>query len=380
MPNALATDPSESWSCVNRILVLWASESSPNLGVSALARGSASILSAAWPAAELTFVNYGDRPAELPFASVRSLVKERVTGRLGMQDWLATFDLAWDTRSGDSFTDIYGTGRHRTMSAVHELVTRAGVPIIMAPQTIGPFDTLRGRLLARRTLRRSTAVFARDPESASCAHDLGRPVDKTVSDLVFAIDPPAPGRPRDVVLNVSGLLWGENPHVDATLYRSLVHDLVGRLLQAERHVSLLAHVRGSGTHDDDVTAVRAAAAPWGDAIEVIVPAGLDEARQCLGSAALVIGSRMHACLNALSLGVPAVSWGYSRKFEPLLRGLEWEHTIDLRTAGDPLGATLALALQDDLTETALRTQELGRAAAHGLIEELRAVHEHTGKF
>ena len=50
-----------------------------------------------------------------------------------------------------------------------EFAAQAGVPHVLAPQTIGPFGTRRGRLLARRNLARATAVFARDPLSADAA-------------------------------------------------------------------------------------------------------------------------------------------------------------------------------------------------------------------
>src|SRR5699024_3426280 len=132
-----------------RILVLWASESATNLGVAALARGSRDLLQRVSSGAEITFANYGARPAQVPWGRPRSLVREGVQSRLGMQYYFRGFDLVWDTRAGDSFSDIYGLERLITMSMVHECARAAGAPIVMAPQTIGPFTTRRGRLLAR---------------------------------------------------------------------------------------------------------------------------------------------------------------------------------------------------------------------------------------
>lgn len=356
-----------------RVLVLWADESSANLGVSALARGSSALIDRAWPGAEVTFVNYGNRPEQLPFGRVRSLAKERVTGRLGMRRWLSEFDLAWDTRSGDSFADIYGLGRHRTMSAIHELTVGAGVPTVMAPQTVGPFRTRRGRWLARRTLRRSCAVFARDPVSADYASTLGRPVDRTASDLVFAIDQPEVSTPRDVVLNVSGLLWAPNPHVDAAHYRTTIHALMDGLWSQGRDITVLAHVRHSQTGDDDVPAIREIAGDARREVEVVIPADLDEARAVLGSARIVVGSRMHACLNALSAGIPAVPLAYSRKFDPLLEALGWSHSVDLRTGDDAAGAVADLVLGADLSHAARAVRDRGQAHVAALVEDLRAL-------
>src|SRR5699024_695404 len=133
---------------------------------------------------------------------------------------------------GDSFADIYGLARLITMSMVQECARAAGAPIVMAPQTIGPLTTRRGRLLARWNLRRSRLVVARDPRSAAAAEALRRPADMTAADMVFAIDQPQAGPPRDVLPNVSGLLWCTNPTVDAAAYRRILQETVA-LLRAD---------------------------------------------------------------------------------------------------------------------------------------------------
>ena len=73
--------------------------------------------------------------------------------------------------------------------------------------------------------------------------------------------------------------------------------------------------------DNDVPAIRELAAELGGDVEIVLPQDLDEVRAVTASAAVVVGSRMHACLNALSTGTPAVPLAYSRKFDPLLRDL-----------------------------------------------------------
>ncbi|MDT0156348.1 polysaccharide pyruvyl transferase family protein [Microbacterium sp. ARD32] len=314
-----------------RILVLWADESSPNLGVAVLARGSRDLLRRAYPHAEFTFANFGSAPRQIPWGAPRSLVRERLLPRFGMQKYFADFSLIWDTRSGDSFADIYGLRRHLTMGLVHEFASEARTPIAMAPQTIGPFNTRRGRALARRNLARSRFVFSRDPESTRVSAELGRTPDLTTADLVFAIDQPAVGQTRDVLVNVSGLLWNDNPHVPADIYRRVITETVEHLRAAGREVALLAHVLDSPMADNDVPAIRSLAAQLGEDIELVVPTSLDSVRETIAGARVVVGSRMHACLNALSVGVPAVPLAYSRKFAPLLNSVGWTTGFDLRT-------------------------------------------------
>ena len=160
------------------------------------------------------------------------------------------------------------------MSAVHEFAVQAGRPVVMAPQTIGPFRSVSGRALAgaRCAGRRSSSREIRSVRAAAAA--LGRPVDAVTSDLAFAIPPPeAVARRRDVILNVSGLLWQENPHVDARAYREAVSTIVRMLLAGSRSVAVLPHVLDSHDRDNDAPAVDALAAEFGADLEVVAPRG-----------------------------------------------------------------------------------------------------------
>ena len=347
-----------------RVLVLWADERSPNLGVRALARGSRDLIRTVWADAEVEFADFTSRPPEVPWGRVRSLVRERATGRLGMKRWLEGFDLVWDTRSGDSFSDIYGSHRHSVMSGVHEFAVQAGRPVVMSPQTIGPFATATGRMLGRRSLRRSALVFARDPVSGRAAASLGRPVDAVTSDLAFAIAPPARlAPPRDVIVNVSGLLWQENPHLDARAYRDAVTAIIRMLLARSRSVAVMPHVLDSHDRDNDVPAVDALTSEFGSDLEVVAPRDLDDARAIIAASSVLVGSRMHACLNALSTGVPAIAMAYSRKFAPLFDAIGWPYSVPPEASGSETAERVLEWLGDpSLAQSARRTMERGRAA------------------
>lgn len=321
--------------------MLWAHQDSANLGLHVLAEGTAALIKRVWPDAEVEFQDYGKGTAPMPISSPKSLVKEWATGNRGLKKWIQSFDVVIDTRSGDSFADLYGVRRLFGMGMVAELVRMARVPLILGPQTIGPFASAAGRTLGRRSLNIASAVMSRDSASTAHADKLGRPVDVESTDVVFAL-PRAPRTgERDVILNISGLLWTPGPHVDAAHYRQTVKDVYAGLLREGRTVSLLAHVLDSPVADNDVPAIREFAAAHAPGAEVLVPTSLTAVREWLASGSVVIGSRMHACLNALSSGTPAVPLAYSRKFAPLFQDLGWHHTVDLRTHPDPVSAVLA---------------------------------------
>jgi polysaccharide pyruvyl transferase WcaK-like protein len=302
-----------------------------------------------------------------------ALAREWIINRHGLRRWLRGFDLVFDTRSGDSFADIYGLRRLASMSALTEFARRSGVPVVMGPQTIGPFESRRGSLIARHDLRRATQVMSRDSQSAAYATHLGRAPDRRSTDVVFAIDQPEPGLKRDVVLNISGLLWNPGRHVDSSAYRATVHSLYRGLVERGRSVSLLPHVLDSPLPDNDVPAVREFAAEFAPDAEVVVPSSLEDARSVLAGAEVVFGSRMHACLNAMSVGTPAIPLAYSRKFAPLLADLGWPHSVDLRTEAAPAVTALAMLDNADLHAGIERLREGARVALQEAESSLRAL-------
>lgn len=355
-----------------RVLVLWADNRSPNLGVRVLGAGTEALVRSAFPHAEVVHVSNGMDTAPMRVGDWRPVLKEAVTGKRGLVDWLSGFDLAVDTRAGDSFADIYGIKRLWTMNLLGELVRRARVPIILGPQTLGPFESPVGRVLARRTFRMADAVFARDSVSQRYGLDFGAKPE-LVSDVVFALEAPEEGPARDVVLNVSGLLWSQNPHVDAGLYRHTVRRLVNELTQRGRRVSLLAHVLDNPSLDNDVPALHELATSLPEETEVVVPGDLPELRSIVASAQLVIASRMHACLNALSCGTPAIALAYSRKFAPLMGDIGWSWSVDLRESPDPVAEVLAAVEAPGLSEAARATRERGRSMLGTAREILKGI-------
>lgn len=208
--------------------------------------------------------------------------------------------------------------------------------------------------------------MARDHVSAQAAASLGRPVDTLTTDLVFALPQPAPGDDRDVILNVSGLLWTSDNHGPRELYRDTIHTLLNGLRKAGREVTLLAHVLDSENADNDVPTVQHLARKY--SLSAVVPRNLAEVRSVLSGAQLTIGSRMHACLNSLSVGTPAIPLAYSRKFAPLLADVGWPHVLEI---GDPDAAEHTLAISSQ-TPRLIDEARATRLKADVLLEEAEA--------
>lgn len=312
---------------MTRGVILWAKPDTANLGVAALAAGTAALARSVWPSGDFVTQYYSDGPAPRTIAAPKLLLRDSAVGGVGLREWISGYDIALDTRMGDSFADIYGQRRLNALAAMGEFVRRNNVPLALTPQTIGPFRTRIGRSLGGWSARRADLVLCRDPISAEVASDLGARNVVLTTDVVFALDVPEPLGSHDVLLNVSGLLWNSDSHGPAERYRQTVSDLVQRLRADGRQVTLLAHVLDSPELDNDVPVVRELGARWD--LPVTIPHDLTEVRGLIRGANLVIGSRMHACLNSLSVGTPAIALAYSRKFSPLLAAIGWEAVIGL---------------------------------------------------
>jgi colanic acid/amylovoran biosynthesis protein len=303
------------------------------------------------------FQDYGPGDSSISFGA-RSILRDIGRRDGPIKNKIRSYDIILDTGAGDSFADIYGMKRLASMVYAHYVARRMSVPIIMGPQTIGPFNSTIGRFVARRMLRGSVVVTARDNASAAYAVSLGRKVDSLATDVVFALPVEATPKSRDIILNVSGLLWFSDKHVNSANYRISVRDLVSSLEREGRSVALLAHVTNATSVTDDAAAIRELVADGSLRNEVLIPDSLSSVRQYVGSANLVIGSRMHACLNALSVGTPAIPWAYSRKFAPLLSDIGWDISIDLRDEPQPVTKTLSLIAATTEDEWHARVQNV----------------------
>ncbi|MGE2715283.1 polysaccharide pyruvyl transferase family protein [Mycolicibacterium litorale] len=352
--------------------MLWAKHTATNLGIRVLASGAARLCEMAFEDVKVDFHDHDTVGTPL---GKDAILRDIGRSHGEVKSLFRNYDVIVDTTSGDSFTDIYSPRRLTVMAYAHRAALKAGVPLVLAPQTIGPFNTHYGRVLARASIRGATRVYARDSESVRYAAALGRRPDALSSDLVFALPPlPKAAMRSGVYLNVSGLLWRSNPHVDHSVYRHAVLE-ASRAISAMGHqLTLFPHVlRTTVSREDDVTAVEEAAEALNGEVSVFIPQSLEDVRSHLNSAAVVIGARMHACLNALSVGTPALAWAYSRKFAPLLEDLDWSASVDLRSSGDVVEQTTAFI--EDLDRWTMRAPSVRLRAVESIERVARDLAE-----
>jgi polysaccharide pyruvyl transferase WcaK-like protein len=255
-------------------------------------------------------------------------------------------DAVLDVTGGDSFTDLYGARRFRAMAMFKQLVLEHDVPLILLPQTYGPFADRKHRDLARQIISRATMAWARDQRSYNSLRELladefDPAKHRAGVDMAFGLEPrePAQAHVRDWIrdlsardratpligINVSGLLYNARDGGAAQYglradYRRVIHGLIERLLaNTSCRILLVPHVvTASGHFESDFDAGRAVR----DALRskaqdrvFVQPAVNDprEAKWIISQLHWFCGTRMHATIAALSSVVPAAAIAYSGK-------------------------------------------------------------------
>ena len=329
--------------------LFWHSPNSANLGVGALSLSNISIIREAAEKANLkpVFKIFGFVDDREIYVSGDDISVFALNGKYVFLPWsnidkdISQCDLILDIGGGDSFTDIYGLKRFLFLIISKMRVLRAKVPLILSPQTIGPFKHWYTRIVAGWITKKATMTFARDQVSHDYAVNklgvIGNKIHVT-TDVAFALPytkPSSKGTPEtNVGINVSGLLFnggytGKNEFGLNLDYPNLIRKIIAFFIKEKCNVHLMAHVICDDFAIEDDLAVCEALAEEFPEVKV-APSFADpiEAKTAIAKMDLFMGARMHACIAAISSGVPVIPMAYSRKFGGLFGALGYNHTLD----------------------------------------------------
>ncbi len=247
--------------------------------------------------------------------------------------------------AGDSFSDIYGIRQYLSVYLFSLLAIILKRPLIFFPQTIGPFNKSIGKILARYSLRRAKLVFTRESFSTDMVKKLcgnSFPVNEKV-DMAFLMKPAEITRPKQirvrpvVGLNVSGFLIfspsGKNLIKDydhLTFMRDLVKVFTNKY---DVNVMLVPHdYELDGVTEDDLRACETLYASLSDSEKTKVTVireflSAPELKANIGECDFFVGARLHACIAALSMGVPTVPIAYSYKYLGILHSMDLDDFV-----------------------------------------------------
>lgn len=373
-----------------RVGLLWHSASAGNLGVGALTAANIAIVKEVAAAMGLSpeFVIFGMRESGASYiddvenfiVDFRSLLSPR-----GYWRALEDIDCVLDIGAGDSFADIYGAKRFAFLWLTKMIARARGVPLLLSPQTIGPFTKPGYRPFARSALNAATAVVARDQISLDVLKELApRAKAKLAVDVAFAL--PFEDRSAErhgskirVGVNVSGLLFSEAEQGRnrfqlgfdyASLMRRFIADM-GRRSDVEVH--LITHANHVSSSDDDRVVADRLAKEFPFTVRAPEFVSPSDAKSYISGLDFLTAGRMHACIAAFSSLTPVVPIAYSRKFIGLFGLLGYEALVPVR------GMSEDQAL-DFLNDCLARRDELAKAELKGLGEVERLLDVYRGEL
>lgn len=294
-------------------------------------------------------------------------------------------DIIFDFTAGDSFSDIYGMKRFVLRSTIKILAEQSGNPFVLGSQTYGPYKSTVAKMVARRIIKKATAVYARDQMSCDRVKALTkREADLTV-DVAFAMQytpTVIESNKVKVGFNPSGLLWNggytlSNQFGLTVDYQKYCRKVISAMLSSGGYeIYLVPHVISNNYSeiDNDSVACRELKIEFPALIEAPAFDTPVEVKSYISGMDVFTGARMHATIAAFTTGVPVIPFSYSPKFEGLFTSLGYDHVISATkvTTEDAINDTLKMVRdKDDLkAELIMLKPVIGRGVDY-LVEETK---------
>lgn len=291
--------------------------------------------------------------------------------------------LVIDLTQGDSFTDIYGLDRFNDLTDVKLVVEKLGVPLILGPQTYGPFIDKGVMNKAKKVIENAYMVISRDEKSREylstfCNQDI-----LVATDLAFGLPYKSSLKKSNKIkvgLNPSGLLFSQKTEpteikFDLSVdYDKYLDKIINKISNDERYeLHLIPHVGND-------------AVPYfKDRNNIICHNSFSnpiEAKNLISGMDVFIGSRMHATIAAFSSGVATIPVAYSRKFSGLFNNIGYNNVVELNGPSTDEAVDLTLAYLSKYLELKEQVKECMNKVSESygeLYNTLRCVCTNTNK-
>ena len=292
---------------------------------------------------DITFMRVPDSYVKL---LAKGILKDHMHDYNSFFNTVKMCDFFVDSCGGDSFSDIYGPYTLNYILKNHRLAYKYHKPIILLPQTIGPFNTDAGKKKASEMLKKAAMIYVRDniSEDVASLYTQREKVFLTI-DMAFhlpynKVEPKERCSNRAIGVSPSALLWhggynGSNQFGLKSDYQCTIRTILEYLFQNGCKVHLLGHVlygTASKPREDDYWLCKRLHEEYPETIMAPYFYTPVEAKSYISTLDGLMSSRMHCCIGAYSACVPVFTLGYSRKFNGLfIDTLHYKYGTDLRT-------------------------------------------------
>jgi colanic acid/amylovoran biosynthesis protein len=200
---------------------------------------------------------------------------------------------------------------------------QAGKPFIFMPQAFGPFASEQSKAAMRDIIQHARLIFVRDPVSLTHLQSCLSPLPASVvltPDFTVGLKPtahyqlPVMAKPYVALIPNSKVVSKYN-HADAETMRI---SYVAAFAAAANQLTSLGYqvvlVNHEGREDAELCAEIANLSPC-ELVQLEDPLAV---KAFIGGAELVISSRFHGAVNALSQAVPCIATSWSHKYHAMM--------------------------------------------------------------
>ena len=226
---------------------------------------------------------------------------------------------------GDGFSDIYGVQDFLNRMNQTWILKKANVPLIMLPQTVGPFSNKEMYEIAVDIMRYAKEIYVRDAKFVDEFKILGLNYTQTKDISSFMVPEQWNVEIKDkaVGFNISGLAYCNTFHGlegQFDSYPDLVDGIIKHFTSKGCTVYLIPHsyTYNNPDNNDDMVACRMAYERLEDKSNVVLidkDMSAPQVKYVISRMSFFIGARMHANFAAIYTGVPVFGTAYSYKFE-----------------------------------------------------------------
>lgn len=265
-------------------------------------------------------------------------------------------DLVLDA-SGFSYGDQWNpaVARDRLGSTVAKLRNN-GVPIVLLPQALGPFEKEASQDAFKPILRHASLIFARDQHSYDYCLKLGSQMSSSLHkcpDFTNLIK----GKPCEIM----------DPSSHQTCFIPNAQMLVKRADDGQYLNFMLRAIEAAQQNnakpfiliheaDADRNLARQINSCLSQPVPVLDPGDALKIKWVIGQSKIVVSSRFHGLVSALSQSVPVLATGWSHKYKELLGDYNCEYQLfDVTNNIDSAVNSLVGLLNDEVAYSALKS-------------------------
>lgn len=284
-------------------------------------------------------------------------VRFRYFGKTFLPDLrkIAESDLFVST-DGDVLGEDYGLPPYAWRLYYLTLGSILRKPVVIYAEGLGPFRSRAAKMLSKWFFSRCSYISVRDEQSKLNLRSIGitRDVD-VVADSAFLLKQDFQGIPAASAsdkplfgIAVSKLAteygFGHGAGVDAySAFLTFTAEIIDWLIEDYKaNVILMPHVVQVNRNDFKTAQDIRDQVKRKDAVEIIGSEfNASQLKAFISRCDLLIASRMHAAIAALSSGVPVIGIGYSHKMKGVLSLMDYSYVIDIKTLDRDLKPLIA---------------------------------------